>query len=76
VSSVTELEEDIMELMKTKPKGLTAEQLIREFLMQGVPPLTLRKALINMLKEGKLCKVPNARLSRLVFKLRTASSRT
>ena len=64
----TELAETIARLIENHPEGLTTEQIIRKLLAQGIPSPTVRKVLTDMLRNGELHKVPEARLSKMIFK--------
>ncbi len=64
----TELAETIARLIENHPEGLTTEQIIRDLLVQGITPSIVRRVLADMLRDGKLHKVPEARLSKMIFK--------
>ncbi len=64
----TELAETVARLIENHPEGLTTEQIIRDLLVQGITPSIVRKVLADMLRDGKLHKVPEARLSKMIFK--------
>ncbi len=65
-----DLAETVARLIGDHPEGLTTEQIIRKLLAQGIPPPTVRKVLTDMLRDGKLRKVPEARLSKMIFKVK------
>ncbi len=65
----TNLAETVARLIEDHPEGLTAEQIIRKLLAQGIPPPTVRKVLTDMIRDGKLHKAPEARLSKMIFKV-------
>ncbi len=62
--------EIVARLIGGHPEGLTIEQIIRKLLAQGIPPPTVRKILTDMLGDGRLRKVPEARLSKMIFKVK------
>ncbi len=65
-----DLVETITSLIGDHPEGLTTEQIIRKLLAQGIPPFAVRKVLADMLRDGKLHKEPEARLSKMIFKIK------
>ncbi len=66
----TNLVEIVVRLIEDHPEGLTAEQIIRKLLAQGIPPPAVREVLTDMLRDGKLHKVPEARFSKMIFKVK------
>lgn len=62
--------ETVARLIGDHPEGLTTEQIIRKLLAQGIPPIMVRKLLADMLRDGRLRKVPEARLSKMIFKVK------
>ncbi len=65
----TNLAETVARLIEDHPEGLTAEQIVRKLLAQGISPPTVRNVLTDMIRDGKLHKVPEARLSKMIFKV-------
>ena len=69
-----DIAETVARLMEGHPEGLTTEQIIRKLLTQGIPPPTVRKILTDMLGDGRLRKVPDAKLSKMIFKVKDSTA--
>ncbi|GEM_PF-2681307 len=69
-----DIAETVARLIENHPEGLTTEQIIRKLLIQGIPPPTVRRILTNMLREERLRKVPDAKLSKMIFKVKDSTA--
>ncbi len=65
--------ETIIKLIESHPEGATAERIVKELLKYEVPPSAVKRVLADMLRHGKLHKVPDARISKMVFKVKSTA---
>jgi len=63
--------EAIVKLVENHPEGITTERIVKELMKYEVPPSVVKKVLADMLRHGKLHKVPDARISKMVFKVKS-----